>query len=102
MRKYYKKYIGLIKREEQYAGGVDIKFLMKTYDDIKNIYEWFDLYQNTELVTYSKVVMNNIKELEDMFAIYRDISPVTIAEKVEYKEALEELKKLMEDSNKTL
>ena len=56
--------------------GVNIIIKSKTYDDKTLIHEWFNLYPNS-----AHIILKNTKELDSMFEIFRDMTPITKEEK---------------------
>lgn len=71
-----KKYLGIVKIYDEYMSGLNIIIKSRTYDDESLINEWFNLYPNSE-----HVMLNNTKELDSMFEIFRDMTPITEEEK---------------------
>ena len=71
-----KKYLGIVKIYDEHMGGVDIIIKSKTYDDETLINEWFNMYPNSE-----HVMLQNTQELDSMFEIFRDMTPITEEEK---------------------
>ena len=90
-----KKYLGIVKIYDEYMGGVNIIIKSRTYDDANLIYEWFKLYPNSE-----HIILQNTEELDSMFEIFKDMTPITDEEKKEMEKARVLLKRLMsEDDN---
>ena len=90
-----KKYLGIVKIYDEYMSGVNIIIKSRTYDDENLIYEWFKLYPNSE-----HIILQNTEELDSMFEIFKDMTPITGEEKKEMKKARLLLKRLMsEDDN---
>ena len=44
-----KKFLGIVKLYNESMNGTNIKILSKTYDEIKLINKWFDLYPGAEM-----------------------------------------------------
>lgn len=89
-----KKYIGIVKKYCEYMGGLNIRFLSKTYDDKELINEWFNLYPNCE-----HVMLFNTEELDYMFKPFRDMTPITQEEKQAMERAKALYKGLMSEDN---
>ena len=87
-----KKYIGIVKIYNENMSGLNIKILSKTYDDTKSIKEWFNLYPNSE-----HIMLLNTKELDSMFEIFRDMTPITEEEKQLQEKAKVLYKKLISE-----
>ena len=64
-----------MKIDQDCMAGTSIKMLSRTSDDI-NLNFWFDMYPN-----YEHVILVNNKELDLMFAIFKDMTPITSQEK---------------------
>lgn len=45
----YEKFLGIVKLYNESMNGTNIKILSKTYDEIKLINKWFDLYPGAEM-----------------------------------------------------
>ena len=73
-----KKYLGIVKIYDKYMSGVNIIIKSRTYDDETLINEWFKLYPGSE-----HIMLQNTKELDSMFEIFRDTTPLTDEEKQE-------------------
>lgn len=86
-----KKYLGLIQIIDEYMGGVNIKIISKTYDDIETLKILFDLYPN-----YEHVLLENTEQLDSMFKIYNDMTPITSEEKLLMEKVERRVKKLMD------
>ena len=84
-----KKYLGIVKIYEEYMGKVNVILKSKTYDEELSIYEWFKLYPESE-----HVILENNTELDEMFEIFRDMTPITEEEKQLMEEAKVLYKKL--------
>ena len=84
-----KKYLGIVKTLDRYMSGAHIMLLTKTYDDIEIMNEWFSLYPDCE-----HVVLDNTEELNSMFEIFMDYTPVSQEEKLEDEEVEAELERL--------
>ena len=80
-----KKYLGIVKIYDEYMSGVNIIIKSRTYDDEALINEWFNLYPNSE-----HIMLRNTKDLDSMFEIFRDMTPITEEEK----QAMEKVKVL--------
>ena len=92
-----KKYLGIVKIYDEHMGGLNIIIKSKTYDDESLINEWFNLYPNSE-----HVMLQNTQELDSMFEIFKDMTPVTEEEK-QIAEKLEAwYKRLMSSDDKYL
>lgn len=87
-----KKFLGIVKLYDESMNGISIKILSRTYDEIELINKWFDLYPDSE-----HVILNNTQELNSMFEIFKDITPITQEEKDSIKSAKKLLYKLMQD-----
>lgn len=87
-----KKFLGIVKLYNESMSGIDIKILSKTYDEIELINKWFDLYPDSE-----HVILNNTQELNSMFEIFKDMTPITQEEKDSIKSAKKLLYELMKD-----
>ena len=87
-----KKYLGIIKIYEDYMSGTNIKLLTKTYDDIETMNLWFSMYPNREYV-----LLENTPELDSMFEIFRDMTPITEEEKDEMQNTEQLYLKLMKE-----
>ena len=87
-----KKYLGIIKIYEDYMSGTNVKLLTKTYDDIETMNIWFSMYPSREYV-----LLENTPELDSMFEIFKDMTPITEEEKTEMEDANQLYLKLMKD-----
>ena len=87
-----KKLLGIVKLYDESMNGINIKILSRTYDEIELINKWFDLYPGSE-----HVLLNNTQELNSMFEIFKDMTPITQEEKDSIKNAKKLLYKLMQD-----
>lgn len=87
-----KKFLGIVKLYNESMNGTNIKILSKTYDEIELINKWFDLYPGSE-----HIILNNTQELNSMFEIFKDMTPVTQEEKDSIKSAKKLLYELMKD-----
>ena len=85
-----KKYLGIVKIYDGHMGGVNIIIKSKTYDNANLINEWFKLYPNSE-----HIMLHNTKELNSMFEIFRDMTPINDEEKQEMKKNKVLYKRLM-------
>ena len=85
-----KKYLGIVKIYDEHMGGVSIIIKSKEYDDETLINEWFKLYPNSE-----HVMLQNTKELNSMFKIFRDMTPLSEEEKQEMEKVKVLYKRLM-------
>ena len=77
--------MGLVKIEVENFGGLDLKILSRTYDELN---DWFKLYPKSQ-----HVILENNEQLDEMFEIFRDVTPVTDEEKEEEKAIIARLKK---------
>ena len=87
-----KKYLGIIKIYNDYMSGTNVTLLTKTYDDIETMNIWFSMYPNREYV-----LLENTPELDSMFEIFKDMTPITEEEKTEMEDANQLYLKLMND-----
>lgn len=87
-----KKLLGIVKLYDESMNGINIKILSRTYDEVELINKWFDLYPDSE-----HVILNNTQELNSMFEIFKDMTPITQEEKDSIKNAKKLLYKLMQD-----
>lgn len=87
-----KKLLGIVKLYDESMNGINIKILSRTYDEVELINKWFDLYPDSE-----HVILNNTQELNSMFEIFKDMTPITQEEKDSIKSAKKMLYKLMQD-----
>lgn len=87
-----KKYLGLIKICEENMSGTNIRILSKTYDKIKFLNMWFNIYPNSE-----HIILDNTEELDSIFSSFEDMTPITIEEKEEMEKGKSMYKKLMND-----
>lgn len=87
-----KKYLGIVKIYDEHMGGVNIIIKSKTYDDATLINEWYNLYPNSE-----HVMLQNTQELDSMFEIFRDMTPITEEEKQSMEQAKVLYKRLMSE-----
>ncbi len=87
-----KKYLGIIKIYENYMSGTNITLLTKTYDDKETMNIWFNMYPNREYV-----LLENTPELDSMFEIFNDMTPITEEEKHEMEDANQLYLKLLKD-----
>lgn len=87
-----KKYLGIIKIYEDYMSGTNVKLLTKTYDDIETMNIWFSMYPSREYV-----LLENTPELDSMFEIFRDMTPITEDEKEEMEVTNQLYLKLMKE-----
>ena len=85
-----KKYLGLIKIYEDQMAGVNVRLLMKEYDDLEPFYLWFDMYPKSE-----HILFDNNEQLSSMFSIFRDMTPVTKEEQDEASRIEAEYSQLM-------
>ena len=70
--------------------GINIIIKSRTYDDKALINEWFNLYPDSE-----HIMLDNTKDLDSMFEIFRDMTPVTEEEKKSMERAKVLYKRLM-------
>ena len=89
-----KKFLGIVKVYNEHMSGVNVIIKTKTYDDITLINEWFDLYPGCE-----HVVLNNTEELDSMFGIFEDMTPITKEEKEFIEQGRLLRKRLMSDEH---
>ena len=89
-----KKYLGLVKIYDEYMSGINIIIKSRTYDDEKLINEWFNLYPNSE-----HVMLQNTQELDSMFEIFRDMTPIIDEEKQSMEQAKVLYRRLMSESD---
>lgn len=87
-----KKFLGIVKLYDESMSGINIKILSRTYDEVELINKWFDMYPDAE-----HVILNNTQELNSMFEIFKDMTPITQEEKDSIKNAKKLLYKLMQD-----
>ena len=87
-----KKLLGIVKLYDESMSCINVKKLSKTYDEIELINKWFDLYPSAE-----HTVLNNTQELDSMFEIFKDMTPITQEEKDSIKSAKKLLYELMKD-----
>ena len=87
-----KKYLGIIKIYEDYMSGTNIRLLTKTYDDTETMNIWFKMYPNREYV-----LLENTPELDSMFEIFKDMTPITDEEQKEMEDANQLYLKLMKE-----
>lgn len=87
-----KKFLGIVKLYNESMNGTNIKILSKTQDEIELINKWFDLYSGSE-----HILLNNTQELNSMFEIFKDMTPITKEEKDSIKSAKKLLYELMKD-----
>ena len=80
--------MGLVKIEVENFGGLDLKILSRTYDEKELLNDWFKLYPKSQ-----HVILENNEQLDEMFEIFRDVTPVTDEEKEEEKAIIARLKK---------
>ena len=89
-----KKYLGIVKIYDEHMGGVNIIIKSKTYYDETLINEWFNMYPNSE-----HVMLQNTQELDSMFEIFRDMTPITEEEKQSMEKAKVLYKRLMSEND---
>lgn len=87
-----KKYLGIIKEYEEQMGGINVKLLTKTYNTKKEFSAWFFLHPNSE-----HTILENNEELDSMFEIFRDMTPLTEEEKEEMAKAKSLYKRLIQE-----
>ena len=87
-----KKYLGIVKIYDEYMNGINIIIKSRTYDDETLINEWFNLYPNSE-----HVMLQNTQELDLMFEIFRDMTPITDEEKQSMEQAKVLYRRLMSE-----
>ncbi len=87
-----KKYLGIVKIYDEYMSGINIRIKSRTYDDETLINEWFNLYPNSE-----HVMLQNTQELDSMFEIFRDMTPITDEEKQSMEQAKVLYRRLMSE-----
>jgi len=87
-----KKYLGIIKIYDDYMSGTNVKLITKTYDEIDTLNIWFNMYPESE-----HILLENTNELDTMFEIFKDMTPITKEEQEELKKARILYKKLMKD-----
>ena len=87
-----KKYLGIVKIYEEHMSKTNIKILSKTYNDVNLLNLWFNIYPNSE-----HIILENTEELNSMFKIFKDMTPITNEEKEEMTKAKVLYKKLMKD-----
>ena len=87
-----KKYLGIVKLEKNYMGGLHISLLTKTYDNELTLNDWFLLYPGCE-----HVILENTEELDAMFEIFHDPIPITDEEKKQDIENKKIYKKFLKD-----
>ena len=85
-----KKYLGIVKIYDEFMSGVNIIIKSRTYDDEALINEWFNLYPDSE-----HIMLDNTKDLDSMFEIFRDMTPITEEEKKSMERAKVLYKRLM-------
>lgn len=86
-----KKYLGLVKCEEIFMGGCNIKIKSRFYDSREEIQQWMKLFPET----YSKLIFENTSELEEFFEVFTDYTPITLEEHESTNKAKEMLRDLM-------
>ncbi len=87
-----KKYLGIVKIYDENMGGINIIIKSRTYDDETLINEWFNLYPNSE-----HVMLQNTQELDSMFEVFRDMTPMNDEEKQSMEQAKVLYKRLMSE-----
>lgn len=89
-----KKYLGIVKIFDEGMSGLHITILSRTYDDLDLLNEWINLYPNSE-----HIILNNTIELDSMFEIFRDMTPITKEEKESMGKAKVLLRKMLKDED---
>ena len=84
------KYIGLVKKSEEFMSGVNEKLLVKFYDNLDDMNTWFNLYPDC----YHTWLYNS-QDLVNLFYTYLDKTPVTLEEKKNEEKAKTLYKKFM-------
>ena len=87
-----KKYLGIVKIYNESMSGVNIIIKSKTYDDEVLINKWFNLYPNSE-----HIMLQNTEELDSMFEIFKDMTPITEDEKQSMEKVKVLYKRLMSE-----
>ena len=87
-----KKYIGIVKKSEEFMSGVNEKLLVKFYDNLEDMNVWFNMYPDC----YHLYLLNT-QDLMNVFYSYIDTKPVTMEEKKEEEKAKTLYKKFMSD-----
>jgi hypothetical protein len=79
------RYIGIVQINKKIETGITIDFKYRDfYSDEKRIMrKWFSLYPKckTQDLEVKHVILPYTKDLEEMFGIYRDFTPLTKEEK---------------------
>lgn len=88
------KYLGIVKIYDESMSGLHITILSRTYNDLDLLNEWINLYPNSE-----HIILDNTLELDSMFEIFRDMTPITKEEKESMSKAKVLLKKIMKDED---
>ena len=88
------KYLGIVKIYDESMSGLHITILSRTYNDLDLLNEWINLYPNSE-----HIILDNTLELDSMFEIFRDKTPITKEEKESMSKAKVLLKKIMKDED---
>lgn len=83
-----KKYLGIVKKETEFAGGIDIRILTKFSNNKFEIKRWIKLYPKFE-----NLILRNNEKLENFFIDFEDITLITRAEKHRAMKLYEELMK---------
>lgn len=87
-----KKYIGIVKKSEEFMSGVNEKLLVKFYDNLEDMNVWFNMYPDCY-----HLYLPNTQDLMNVFYSYIDTKPVTMEEKKDEEKAKTLYKKLMSD-----
>ena len=86
------KYIGLVKKSEEFMSGVNEKLLVKFYDNLDDMNTWFNLYPDC-----CHTWLYNSQDLVNLFYTYLDKTPVTLEEKKNEEKAKTLYKKFMSE-----
>lgn len=88
-----KKYIGIVRLDRYCMAGLNCVIKVKTYDNLDDMNKWFEINKNS-----NHVLLENTEDLERLFNLFYDNTPVSEEEIIEHDKAKRLYKKLMEDT----
>ncbi|MCR5482799.1 MAG: hypothetical protein K6E99_00100 [Bacilli bacterium] len=86
------KYIGIVKKTDEFVSGINKKLLVKFYDNMEDMNQWFSLYPDCYHIWFY-----NCQDLVNVFYSFLDKKAVTQEEKKNEEKAKTLYKKLMSD-----
>ncbi len=86
------KYIGIVKKTDEFMSGINEKLLVKFYDNMEDMNQWFLLYPDCY-----HIWLYNSQDLVNVFYSFLDKKAVTQEEMKNEEKAKTLYKKLMSD-----